>query len=289
MEDEIAAKVGQTRQHAHHLPQRRPDRSLRSGHRQSADARARSSCCRPKATIRISRSSRQCWRWSTTRTAAPAQYQIAAEIRDGKNAELARVVGGDEVQLVLADELISRIVVHSSRQSGLSARLFRAARFRRLRNLHRRAAADRAARASARRVMAYEHLDADRALRPPAAVYLNPPMETLIRPGMQRHPHRRGRCRDQGRTAKALKSTQRRSARHGRSRRKPERTLMLGWNRRGPMIAFELSRYVAPGSILTIAADTPDLEAGSCRRCRSPATICGRMRHHRHLQPRRAR
>ena len=30
-----------------------------------------------------------------------------------KNAELARVVGGDEVQLVLADDLIARIVVHS--------------------------------------------------------------------------------------------------------------------------------------------------------------------------------
>ena len=36
---------------------------------------------------------------------------------------------------------------------------------------------------------------------------------------------------------------------------------MLGWNRRGPMIALELSRYVAPGSLLTIAADTPELEA----------------------------
>ena len=35
---------------------------------------------------------------------------------------------------------------------------------------------------------------------------------------------------------------------------------MLGWNRRGPMIAFELSRYVAPGSVLTIAADTPELQ-----------------------------
>src|SRR6185295_84817 len=39
-----------------------------------------------------------------------------------------------------------------------------------------------------------------------------------------------------------------------------ERTLMLGWNRRAPMIALELSRYVAPGSLLTIAADTPELE-----------------------------
>ncbi len=48
-------------------------------------------------------------------------YQIAAEIRDARNAEVARIVGGSELQLVLADELISRIVVSSSRQAGLSA------------------------------------------------------------------------------------------------------------------------------------------------------------------------
>lgn len=35
---------------------------------------------------------------------------------------------------------------------------------------------------------------------------------------------------------------------------------MLGWNRRAAIIAYELSRYVAPGSLLTIAADTPDLD-----------------------------
>ena len=41
----------------------------------------------------------------------------------------------------------------------------------------------------------------------------------------------------------------------------PERVLVLGWNRRAPIIIYELSRYVAPGSALTVAADTPDLDA----------------------------
>src|SRR5690606_35666850 len=48
-------------------------------------------------------------------------YRIAAEIREEANAEIARVVGGSEVQLVLADDLIARIVVQSTRQPGLSA------------------------------------------------------------------------------------------------------------------------------------------------------------------------
>jgi ion channel POLLUX/CASTOR len=41
---------------------------------------------------------------------------------------------------------------------------------------------------------------------------------------------------------------------------RPERTLILGWNRRGPIIANELSRYVAQGSLLTIAATSGQLE-----------------------------
>jgi voltage-gated potassium channel Kch len=47
-------------------------------------------------------------------------YHIVAEIRDRRNFEVARMVGKDEVELVLADDLISRITVQASLQSGLS-------------------------------------------------------------------------------------------------------------------------------------------------------------------------
>ena len=40
--------------------------------------------------------------------------------------------------------------------------------------------------------------------------------------------------------------------------RTPERTLLIGWNRRAPLIIKELDQYVVPGSTLTIAADLPD-------------------------------
>ena len=42
-------------------------------------------------------------------------------------------------------------------------------------------------------------------------------------------------------------------------KRAAERVLIIGWNRRGPMIACELSRYVKAGSVLTIAGDVPGL------------------------------
>ncbi|MCV5090814.1 hypothetical protein OFC13_29740, partial [Escherichia coli] len=38
----------------------------------------------------------------------------------------------------------------------------------------------------------------------------------------------------------------------GRKAPAPEHTLILGWNPRGPIIARELERMVAPGSSLTV-------------------------------------
>ena len=57
---------------------------------------------------------------------------------------------------------------------------------------------------------------------------------------------------------------------------------MLGWNRRGPMIALELSRYVAPGSLLTIAADTPELEDEVDALTLAGDNLQVEMRRHRH-------
>ena len=50
----------------------------------------------------------------------PEPYHVVAEIRDPKNVEVARMVGRDEVELLLVGELISRIIAQTCRQSGLS-------------------------------------------------------------------------------------------------------------------------------------------------------------------------
>ncbi|MFY0688347.1 MAG: NAD-binding protein [Cyclobacteriaceae bacterium] len=47
-------------------------------------------------------------------------YHITAEIEDKKNFDVAKMVGKSEVELILSDEIISRIMVQTSRQSGLS-------------------------------------------------------------------------------------------------------------------------------------------------------------------------
>ncbi len=47
-------------------------------------------------------------------------YHIVAEIKDVKNVEVAKMVGKNEIEIILTDDVIGRIIVQTSRQSGLS-------------------------------------------------------------------------------------------------------------------------------------------------------------------------
>ncbi|WP_275783348.1 CASTOR/POLLUX-related putative ion channel [Pararhizobium gei] len=185
-------------------------------------------------------------------------YQIAAEIRDSRNADVARIVGGSELQLVLADDLISRIVVHSSRQTGLSAVYSELLDFEGC-EIYTLEQPDIMGKSFAAAVMAYETSTLIGLRDERGKILLNPPPGRIFKPGEQA-------------VIVAEDDAAIRSGNHQVHIEKeailpvsprqigPERTLILGWNRRGPIISFELSRYVAPGSLLTIAADTPELE-----------------------------
>ena len=184
-------------------------------------------------------------------------YRIAAEVREMRNAEVARVVGGRELQLVLADDLIARIMVHSTRQPGLSAVYSELLDFDGS-EIYTTTEPALEGSGFGDAMMAFDTstligmVDAD------GRVMLNPPMETQFRPGT------RAILIAEDDSAIRLSTAQvdvdsAAIVLPQRQEKVPERTLMLGWNHRAPSIAFELSRYVAPGSVLTIAADTPSL------------------------------
>jgi ion channel POLLUX/CASTOR len=189
----------------------------------------------------------------------PEPYRIAAEIRDLANAEVARVVGGAELQLVLADDLISRIVVHSSRQAGLSGVYSELLDFDGC-EIYTAEQPELVDKPFGEAVMAYEKCTLIGLCDRKGRVYLNPPGQLVIRKGIRAiiiaeddaaihaDPSRMGFDAEAIREPNVVPVG-------------PERTLIVGWNRRGPIIARELSRYVAAGSELTIAADTPDVEA----------------------------
>ncbi len=190
------------------------------------------------------------------RRAAP--YKIAAEIRDSANAEVATIVGGREMQLVLADDLISRIVVHSSRQSGLSAVYSELLDFDGC-EIYTLDQPDLVGKPFGAAAMSYDSSTLIGICDSEGRVHLNPSPNRVFAPG------EKAIIIAEDDASIRISSTPAVCAKDSilpvvvREPR-PERTLILGWNRRGPLIATELARYVAPGSLLTIAADTPQFE-----------------------------
>ncbi|CAN7562365.1 CASTOR/POLLUX-related putative ion channel [Rhizobium sp. LjRoot254] len=187
------------------------------------------------------------------------KYRIAAEIRDPANAELAEIVGGGEAQLVLADDLISRIVVHSSRQPGLSAVYTELLDFDGS-EIYTTEEPKLEGKSIAEAAMSYETSTVIGIVSIEGQVDLNPDKAHRIEKGERLILVAED---DDAITYKPFTGSIDRSLirKAGEPRIAPERTLLLGWNRRAPMIASELSRFVAPGSVLTIVADTPDLQA----------------------------
>ncbi len=186
-------------------------------------------------------------------------YRIAAEIRNVANAEVARLVGGSEVQLVLADDLISRIIVHSSRQSGLSAVYSELLDFDGC-EIYTAEQPELVGKSFGDAIMAYDSSTLIGVCDRHGKVYLNPPMRVVLPKGVKTIIVAEDDTAIKLSGATPVVDTA--AIRPPRPREKrAERILMLGWNRRGPMIARELARYVAPGSQLVIAGYTAAMEA----------------------------
>lgn len=204
----------------------------------------------------------------------PEPYHIVAELAELRNLEVARMVGKDEAQLIVTGDLISRIVVQTSRQSGLSVVYTELLDFGGDEiYFHEEPALS--GRTFGEALLAYE----DSALLGirfrDGRVQLLPPMNTRIQAGDKviavsedddtiRLSGRTGDWSDLD-TKLGIDT----AAIHGApaAERRPERTLLLGWNERGVTIINELDRYVAPGSELVLAAAVEGLEERLARDC----------------------
>ena len=193
------------------------------------------------------------------------KYRIAAEIRDTHNAELARIVGGSEAQLVLADDLISRIVVHSSRQPGLSAVYTELLDFDGS-EIYTIEEAQLVGKSFAATTMFYDTSTVIGIINTEGKVELNVANDRRYVAGERLVLIAED---DDAIKVKPFNGKFDRSAIRTAEHKpiRPERTLLLGWNRRASMVAAELSRFVAPGSLLTIVADTEGFlkEAGNIK------------------------
>src|SRR5215213_5615641 len=181
-------------------------------------------------------------------------YHIVAEIRDPKNMEVARMVGRDEVELVQASDLISRIIAQTCRQSGLSIVYTELLDFGGD-EIYFHAEPALVGKTFGEALLAYEESAVIGLHRAGSAPQLNPPSDTRIEAGDRLIVisedddtiHVRG-TQDMAINPSVIELREPAAP-------TPERTLILGWNWRGPAIINELDHYVAPNSIVTVVAN----------------------------------
>lgn len=182
-------------------------------------------------------------------------YHIVAAVQRRTNLALARMIGGDEAQVFAVDNLVSRLIAQTCRQSGLSVvygELFSfegaAIYFSEQATLVRTTYGQALSCFPSATLIGLQYRD--------GGVAINPPMETAIRDGdkviaiaASEAAIRPSPGSDSGLQAGGNGGIDTEAIRTGLSAWPAlERLLILGWNRRGPMILEQLGYYMPPGS-----------------------------------------
>ncbi|NUR93215.1 MAG: potassium transporter TrkA [Nonomuraea sp.] len=179
---------------------------------------------------------------------------VVAAIAASRNIPAARLAGGKDVHLVDSDDTASRLIVQSSRQSGMSVVCMDLLNFDGG-EIYLRAEPALTGTPYGEALHAYGNA-AVIGLRGRDGEVLNPPQDTVIADGDQVvmiaqddsaiQLAAAGIAYDAAAIAVAERATT-----------EPERTLLLNWNGRAEQIVRYLDAYVAPGSVLEVAADHP--------------------------------
>ncbi len=186
-------------------------------------------------------------------------YHIVAEIREAKNLRVAEMVGRAEVQLVLMDDLISRISVQTCRQAGLSVVYTELLNFggdeiyfKNEPALTGKTYGDILFAYDKSAVMGLQTEDGRTLINPPMTTAIGAKDEVIVISEDDTTVHLSGET--DFAISKGMIEL------HDHAAPAPERTLILGWNRRGAQILSELDNYVANGSTTKILASVESPE-----------------------------
>jgi voltage-gated potassium channel Kch len=189
------------------------------------------------------------------------KYHIVTEVRFARNLPVLRMVGEDDhVQAVLTRDLIARVVAQTSRQSGLSVVYTELMNFggdeiyfQNLPALTGKTYGESLLMFEDSCVMGLHKKD--------GTILVSPPMDTPIENGDDIFALSADddTVRLSNRELIPIDETLIRSS--GKPLKPdPEKCLILGWNRSGPIIVREMDNYVPKGSLMTIAADIYGIE-----------------------------
>jgi ion channel POLLUX/CASTOR len=188
-------------------------------------------------------------------------YHIVTQIRNVKNMDVLKLVGEkDTVQAVMTGDLIARVVAQTSRQSGLSVVYTELMDFGgdEIYFKHEPALVGKT---FGEALLAYEDSCLMGLRKSDGKILLSPPMDTRIEEGDQIFALSADddTIRLSSLGLPPINEAVIRSDRRALEP-KPEKCLILGWNRSGTTIVHELDNYVAKGSQVTVVADIYNIE-----------------------------
>jgi len=189
----------------------------------------------------------------------PQPYHIVAQVQTPKTLDVIRLVGQDDIEPLLTNDLISRIVVQTCRQSGLSIVYMELLNFSGDEIYFREEPALRG-KSYGQALLSYNNSTVIGIQQTNGAIQLNPPNDTLLQVGEQLifiseddDTIHLGNGVDTLIDRQAIRSAEPIS-------NKAEHTLILGWNDRVCSIIQLLDQYVTPGSTVTVVAEFPAAE-----------------------------
>jgi voltage-gated potassium channel Kch len=188
-------------------------------------------------------------------------YHIVTQIRDPKNMDVVKMVGTrDVVQPILVNDLIARVVAQTSRQSGLSIVYTELMNFGGD-EIYFKLEPTLSGKTYGEALHAYELSTVMGIRKINGTIAMNPPMDARIQPSDQVFALAEDEDRIHLSSLTRLPLDESLIKKDGKtSRPKPEKVLILGWNRSGATIIRELDSYVARGSQVTVVSDLHNLD-----------------------------
>lgn len=185
-------------------------------------------------------------------------FHIVAEIREQKNILVGQIVAKDEVEMLLTDDLVSRIMVQTCRQSGLSVVYTEITGFDGD-EIYILPEPKLIGQPFSEILFKYNDSTILGVQLPKGKIKLNPPMDMKLEQGMKLVALT---ADNDTLIINAPTPTIREEAIVFVAEERPaiEKTLILSWNRKGPAIVREMSNYVPPGSELLIVSNHSSVE-----------------------------
>ena len=193
-------------------------------------------------------------------------YHIVAALQDPRNLDVARLVGREEVELVLVGNLIARITAQTCRQSGLSVAYTELLDFGGD-EIYFKAEPGLVGKTFGEALLAYEDSAVIGLWPGGSSPRLNPPMSTNIQEGDRiiAIAEDDDKILLSGLTDLRINEAAIRMVQPAPP--DPEHILLLGWNNRATTIINELDNYVAPGSTVTVVSGFANRETEVLQGC----------------------